>query len=120
MERRTAISSGRRPTTNEAITTRLSIDHSGKKYPLDSRPHRIRGAIEDASLVSLGFLLPRRPLASAISEEVINLASASRKSKAFMDARDLAQEHLEAVRVKLNELKAPERSIAGFVKKCAN
>ena len=37
-----------------------------------------------------------------------------------MDARDLAQEHLEAVRVKLNELKAPERSIAGFVKKCAN
>lgn len=68
----------------------------------------------------LGFHSRAGRSASAISEEVINLASASRKSKAFMDARDLAQEHLEAVRVKLNELKAPERSIAGFVKKCAN
>jgi hypothetical protein len=35
-----------------------------------------------------------------------------------MDARDLAQEHLTTVRAKLNELKALERSIAGFIAAC--
>ena len=34
------------------------------------------------------------------------------------DARDLAQEHLVAVRAKLAELKALERSIAAFVMSC--
>ncbi len=36
------------------------------------------------------------------------------------DARDLAQEHLGAVREKLRELHALERSIAGFVASCEN
>lgn len=35
-----------------------------------------------------------------------------------MHARDLAQQHLAAVRAKLSELKSLERSIAGFVASC--
>jgi hypothetical protein len=35
-----------------------------------------------------------------------------------MEARDLAQEHLAGVRAKLNELKALERSIVGFIATC--
>jgi DNA-binding transcriptional MerR regulator len=35
-----------------------------------------------------------------------------------MHARDLAKDHLAAVRAKLSELKALERSIAGFVSNC--
>jgi hypothetical protein len=35
-----------------------------------------------------------------------------------LEARDLAQSHLKAVRVKLDELKALERTIARFVESC--
>ena len=40
------------------------------------------------------------------------------RERSCLDARDLAQEHLAAVRAKLKELKALERSIAGFVASC--
>lgn len=40
------------------------------------------------------------------------------QSRSCFEARDLAQEHLNAVRVKLRELKALEKSIAGFVERC--
>jgi DNA-binding transcriptional MerR regulator len=39
-------------------------------------------------------------------------------ARSCMEARDLAQDHLDAVRAKLVELKALERSIASFVKTC--
>ncbi len=35
-----------------------------------------------------------------------------------MDARDMAAEHLNAVRAKMRELKALERSLIAFVKSC--
>jgi DNA-binding transcriptional MerR regulator len=40
------------------------------------------------------------------------------RDRSCTEARDLAQEHLMAVRAKLVELKALERSIAGFVISC--
>lgn len=40
------------------------------------------------------------------------------RQRSCMEARDLAQSHLDAVRAKLNELKALERSIASFVTSC--
>jgi DNA-binding transcriptional MerR regulator len=40
------------------------------------------------------------------------------RERSCMEARDLAQEHLAAVRTKLNQLKALERSIADFVATC--
>ena len=39
-------------------------------------------------------------------------------ARSCMEARDLAQQHLTAVRLRLVELKALERSIAGFVISC--
>ena len=35
-----------------------------------------------------------------------------------MDAREMAADHLEAVRAKLRELKALERSLVAFVRSC--
>jgi DNA-binding transcriptional MerR regulator len=40
------------------------------------------------------------------------------RRRSCMEARDLAQAHLMAVRAKLRELRALERSIAGFVELC--
>jgi DNA-binding transcriptional MerR regulator len=40
------------------------------------------------------------------------------RSRSCMEARDLALEHLAAVRVKLRDLTALEKSIAGFVASC--
>ena len=38
--------------------------------------------------------------------------------RSCLEARDLARDHLDAVRAKLVELKALERSIAGFIETC--
>jgi DNA-binding transcriptional MerR regulator len=52
-------------------------------------------------------------------EQVRTLASLMQdRDRSCMEARDIAQEHLSAVRAKLIELKALERSIAGFVETC--
>jgi DNA-binding transcriptional MerR regulator len=40
------------------------------------------------------------------------------RKRSCMDARDLAREHLAGVRARLRELRALERSIAGFVASC--
>jgi len=40
------------------------------------------------------------------------------RERSCTEARDLAQVHLEAVRAKLVELRALEKSIAGFVESC--
>lgn len=40
------------------------------------------------------------------------------QERSCMEARDLAYEHLTAVRTKLKELRALERSIAAFVESC--
>jgi DNA-binding transcriptional MerR regulator len=40
------------------------------------------------------------------------------RDRSCMEARDIAQQHLTAVRGKLAELKALERTIAGFVQTC--
>ena len=52
-------------------------------------------------------------------EQVRDLAALMQDpGRSCTDARDLAQQHLVAVRAKLTELKALERSIAGFVESC--
>ena len=52
-------------------------------------------------------------------EQVRTLASLMQDpARSCMEARDLAQQHLTAVRLRLVELKALERSIAGFVVSC--
>jgi DNA-binding transcriptional MerR regulator len=52
-------------------------------------------------------------------EQVKSLAALARdRDRSCMEARDLAQIHLDTVRAKLKELKALERSIAEFVSCC--
>jgi len=52
-------------------------------------------------------------------EQVRTLASLmGDRDRSCNEARDLAQEHLMAVRAKLVELQALERTIAGFVRSC--
>jgi DNA-binding transcriptional MerR regulator len=52
-------------------------------------------------------------------EQVRSLVSIKQDSKrSCMDARDLAQRHLTAMRAKLRELKALERSLVDFVAYC--
>jgi DNA-binding transcriptional MerR regulator len=52
-------------------------------------------------------------------EQVRTLASLMQDpARSCMEARDLAQQHLTAVRLRLVEFKALERSIAGFVVSC--
>lgn len=52
-------------------------------------------------------------------EQVRDLAALMRDAtRSCTDARDLAQRHLVVVRAKLVELRALERSIAGFVESC--
>lgn len=46
------------------------------------------------------------------------LALMKDRDRSCMEARDMARAHLEAVRAKLVELKALERSIVAFVKSC--
>jgi len=52
-------------------------------------------------------------------EQVRTLAALFQdQGRSCMEARDLAYEHLTAVRAKLKELRALERSIAAFVESC--
>ena len=51
--------------------------------------------------------------------QVRELATVVRdRRRSCTDARDLAQEHLAALRARLEELKALERNVAGFVATC--
>ncbi len=52
-------------------------------------------------------------------EQVRSLVALMQERKrSCMEARDMAQSHLDAVRINLEELKALERTIASFVERC--
>ena len=72
----------------------------------------------DADVKQLTFIRRCREFGFSI-DHVRSLATLVQDpSRSCVHARDLAQEHLLAVRKKLAELKALERSIAGFVASC--
>jgi DNA-binding transcriptional MerR regulator len=66
----------------------------------------------------LTFIRRCRDLGFSIEQVRSLVALANDRSRSCMEARDLAQEHLDAVRAKLAELKSLEESIAGFVRCC--
>lgn len=66
----------------------------------------------------LTFIRRCRDFGFSIEQVRSLVALVQDRERSCMDARDLAQEHLTAVRAKLNELKALERSIASFVATC--
>jgi DNA-binding transcriptional MerR regulator len=77
--------------------------------------HRIYG--ED-DVWRLTFVRRCRDLGLPIQWVKSLLALSHDRERPCMEARDMAQEHLTAVRSRLKELKALERSIAGFVASC--
>jgi DNA-binding transcriptional MerR regulator len=66
----------------------------------------------------LTFIRRCRDFGFSIEQVRVLVTLVEDRERSCMEARDLAQEHLAAVRAKLNELKALERSIAGFVATC--
>lgn len=85
------------------------------------RPDRRKGgqrSYGDEDVKRLTFIRRCRDFGFPI-EQVRTLGSLMQdRDRSCSEARDLAQEHLATVRAKLVELKALERSIAGFVESC--
>ena len=72
----------------------------------------------DADVKSLTFIRRCREFGFSIDQVRSLVALVQDPTSPCVNARDLAQEHLVAVREKLAELKALERSIAAFVAGC--
>src|SRR6476620_4853657 len=72
----------------------------------------------DADVKSLTFIRRCREFGFSIDQVRSLVALVQDPTSSCMHARDLAQEHLVAVRAKFTELKALERSIAAFVTSC--
>lgn len=85
------------------------------------RPDRREGGqrtYDDDDVKRLTFIRRCRDFGFPI-EQVRDLAALMQDAgRSCTEARDLAQQQLAAVRAKLVELKALERSIAGFVESC--
>lgn len=72
----------------------------------------------DADVKRLTFIRRCREFGFSIDQVRSLVALVQDPTLSCVHARDLAQEHLTAVRAKLAELKALERSIASFVTNC--
>lgn len=85
------------------------------------RPDRQEGnqrRYGDEAVKRLAFIRRCRDFGFSI-EQVRTLTSLVQdRSRSCFEVRDLAQEHLKEVRVKLKELRELEKSIAGFVESC--
>jgi DNA-binding transcriptional MerR regulator len=66
----------------------------------------------------LTFIRRCRDFGFSIEQVRSLVALVEDRERSCLEARDLAQEHLAAVRAKLNELKALEHSIADFIAIC--
>jgi DNA-binding transcriptional MerR regulator len=89
----------------------------GLLRPADRQPggQRVYGE-EDAK--RLTFIRRCRDFGFSIEQVRSLVALLEDRTRSCMDARDLAREHLAAVRTKLRDLRALERSMAGFVASC--
>jgi MerR family transcriptional regulator, copper efflux regulator len=72
----------------------------------------------DADVKRLSFIRRCREFGFSIDQVRSLVALVQDPTSPCVQARDLAQTHLTAVRAKLSELKALERSIAAFVTDC--
>jgi DNA-binding transcriptional MerR regulator len=72
----------------------------------------------DADVKRLTFIRRCREFGFSIDQVRALVALVQDPKSSCMHARDLAQEHLTAVRAKLADLKALERSVAAFVASC--
>jgi len=72
----------------------------------------------DEDVRRLTFIRRCRDFGFSIDQVRSLVALVQDRERSCMEARDLAQTHLEVVRTKLSELKALERTIASFVESC--
>jgi len=75
-------------------------------------------AYGDDDVKRLTFIRRCRDFGFTIEQTRSLAALVEDRERSCIEARDLAQDHLTAVRAKLLELRALERSIAGFVLSC--
>ena len=103
-------------TSTNAPTIRY-YEEIGLLRPADrqSGGQRVYG---DADVKRLTFIRRCREFGFSIDQVRVLVGLVQNPLSSCMHARDLAQEHLGAVRAKLAELKALERSISGFVASC--
>ena len=73
---------------------------------------------DEADVKRLTFIRRCREFGFPIEQVRDLLGVMEDPTRSCFEARDLAQEHLASVRAKLVELKALERSIAGFIQTC--
>ncbi|WP_119301823.1 MerR family transcriptional regulator [Dongia deserti] len=66
----------------------------------------------------LTFIRRCRDFGFSIEQVRSLVALVEDRERSCMEARDLAQEHLAAVRAKLDELKGLERSVVSFIASC--
>lgn len=79
--------------------------------------HRTYGS---ADLRRLTFIRRCRDFGFPVEQVRALVSLAENPKRDCVEARDLAQTHLDAVRVKLAELHALERSLIGFVERCTD
>jgi len=75
-------------------------------------------AYGDEDVKRLTFIRRCRDFGFSIEQVRSLVALVQDRERSCMEARDLAQEHLAAMRAKLRELKALERNIVDFVATC--
>jgi DNA-binding transcriptional MerR regulator len=89
----------------------------GLVRPADRQPVGQR-AYGGEDVKRLTFIRRCRDFGFSIEQVRLLVSLVQDRERSCMEARDLAQGHLAAVRAKLNELKALERSIASFIATC--
>jgi DNA-binding transcriptional MerR regulator len=89
----------------------------GLLRPADREPSGQRTYGEE-DVKRLTFIRRCREFGFSIEQVRSLVALVEDRDRSCMHARDLAQEHLSAVRAKIIELRALERSIKGFVLSC--
>lgn len=72
----------------------------------------------DDDVKRLTFIRRCRDFGFSIEQVRSLVALMQDRKRSCIEARDMAQSHLDVVRIKLEELKALERTIASFVKSC--
>lgn len=85
------------------------------------RPRRRRGGQRtygDEDVRRLAFIRHCREFGFSIEQVRSLLALVHDRQRSCMEARDLAHDHLKAVRGRLQDLKALARDIADFVRSC--
>jgi DNA-binding transcriptional MerR regulator len=103
--------------TRTSAPTIRYYEEIGLLPPADRREGGQR-CFDESDVKRLTFIRRCREFGFPIEQVRTLAALMTDETRSCTEARDMAQRHLDTVRAKLVELKALERSIAGFVQTC--